>query len=112
MYSFDYFEKYMMYKKRYALCEFELKKAICAGNKILAQKIEEEISEIFAQMTEIKKIIDNYQPGEHKNYMLERLFLRCRYVDGMTMEQTAELMDISRNTVYRIKKKIEQQMSS
>ena len=36
----------------------------------------------------------------------ERLFLTYRYFHGMTMEQTAEAMHVSRDTVYRIRRRI------
>lgn len=36
----------------------------------------------------------------------ERLFLTYHYVRGMTMEETAEEMKISRDTVYRIRRRI------
>lgn len=36
----------------------------------------------------------------------ERLFLTYRYLHDMTMEQTAEAMHVSRDTVYRIRRRI------
>ena len=36
----------------------------------------------------------------------ERLFLTYRYLHDLTMEQTAEAMNVSRDTVYRIRRRI------
>ena len=36
----------------------------------------------------------------------ERLFLTYRYLHDLTMEQTAEAMHVSRDTVYRIRRRI------
>lgn len=36
----------------------------------------------------------------------ERLFLACHYIKGLTMEETAAEMHVSRDTVYRIRRRI------
>ena len=110
MYDPDYFKKYAVYKKRRGICEFELKQAERRGNYFLTPQIKEEIRRLDNIMAEIQSVIDDYTPAEGENYMEERLYLRCRYLDGMTMEQIAELLHVSRNTAYRIKNKIEGQL--
>ncbi len=45
-------------------------------------------------------------PREALRHADERLFLAHRYILGMTMEATAEAMGVSRDTVYRIRRRI------
>ena len=107
MYSFSYFNKYILYKKRRDICQFEITQA---GDN--TSELRHELRQLENSMSEIKSVIDDYAPNrnDENNFADERLFLRCRYIDGLTMEKTAEMMSISRNTVYRIKKKIEVQL--
>ena len=36
----------------------------------------------------------------------ERLFLACHYINGFSMESTASAMNVSRDTIYRIRRRI------
>lgn len=113
MYDLNYFKKYALYKKRLDVCEFELIQDKRNNNVNAIQSVTNEICMIKNKMAQIKLNIEHYATDQGKdelNNMEERLFLRCRYVDGMTMEQTAEMLNVSRNTVYRIKNKIEGQL--
>ena len=105
MYSLSYFNKYILYKKRHDICKFEIRQTDTEALRC-------ELRQLENSMAEIKSVIDDYAPNNNNthNFANERLFLRCRYINGMTMEETAEIMEISRNTVYRIKKKIDGQL--
>lgn len=59
----------------------------------------------------IEGLLDSYDnspatPREAVRRSEERLFLTYHYLRGMTMEATAEEMRISRDTVYRIRRRI------
>lgn len=59
----------------------------------------------------IEGLLDSYDntpasPREAVRRSQERLFLTYHYFRGMTMEETAEEMGISRDTVYRIRRRI------
>jgi|GEM_PF-2631142 hypothetical protein len=110
MYDLDYFKKYLFYKTHRGICEFELRQAEQSGNNFMTAPIREEIRRIDYIMAEIKSVIDDYKPAAGDNFADERLYLRCRYIDGVTMEKTAELLNVSRNTAYRIKNKVEGQL--
>ncbi len=74
------------------------------------EKADRMIAEIRAQMDEIEQIIAAHTSISHARREFrsneERLFLRYHYVIGYSMEQTAEAMDISRDTVYRIRRRL------
>lgn len=69
------------------------------------------ISELESSLGETEKELDSYvasapTPREAAKRADERLFLTYRYVHNMTMEETAEEMCVSRDTVYRIRRRI------
>ena len=69
------------------------------------------ISELERSLDEAEKDLDLYvasasTPREAAKRADERLFLTYRYVHNMTMEETAEEMCVSRDTVYRIRRRI------
>lgn len=111
MYDLKYFEKYITCKKKLNICEYELRQAEKERRKNIVDSLENEIKQLESHMSEIKATIDSYNPDDYNEYTDEKLFLRCRYIDGLTMEQTAEIMHVSRNTAYRIKRKINEQLS-
>lgn len=45
-------------------------------------------------------------PGIRRRMLQEREFIKYYYVMGFTMDKTAECMDLSRDTVYRIRTRI------
>lgn len=45
-------------------------------------------------------------PRTRASARAERLFVRLRYIQGMTIEETCEKMNISRETAYRINRRI------
>lgn len=71
----------------------------------------EAISELETSLGDTEKELDSYvasasTPREAAKRADEKLFLTYRYVHDMTMEETAEEMCVSRDTVYRIRRRI------
>lgn len=71
----------------------------------------EQLEKIRAEMREIELAIQSYVPprlfGKEKQQAIEeQLFLQCRYLRGLTLEKTAEALHVSRDTVYRIRRRI------
>ena len=69
------------------------------------------ISELEASLESAERSLNEYvrsasTPREAAKRSDERLFLTYRYMHGMTMEETAEEMSVSRDTVYRIKRRL------
>ena len=87
-----YFENYLNLKKKLSLLEFELTEKNSDDKKI-------EISKIKNSMTEIENELNKKNSDEH-------LFIRCRYINGYTMDKTAEAMNVSRDTAYRISRRV------
>ena len=75
-------------------------------------EIETELAFLERSMQKIERAIDCYTPQiASAKYSAakqadDRIFLRYRYVLGLTMEETAEKMNISRDTAYRIRRRI------
>ena len=84
--------------------DHELKTAD-SEEKINLLKIE--INKIKLDMTEIENAVNNYKNQKHSD---ERLFLRCRYIDGYTIEKTAAVLNISRDTAYRINRRVKEML--
>lgn len=68
----------------------------------------------YKQLAEIEDAIRHYIPekpafrSSRARYRLadEQMYLDCRYLQGMTIEETADAMAISRDTAYRIRRRI------
>ena len=74
-----------------------------------------EITELESRLGEIRDALDTYQSdnlspnGSHreaKRLLDERMFIECHFINGLTMEQSAEAMEISRDTVFRISRRV------
>ena len=73
--------------------------------------MEEAIDRIEQQLHAAERLLAHYgdgilSPREALHFADERLFLAYRYLYGLTMEATALEMGISRDTVYRIRRRI------
>lgn len=69
------------------------------------------ITELEISLGDTEKELDSYvadapTPREAAKRADEKLFLTYRYIHDMTMEETAEEMCVSRDTVYRIRRRI------
>ncbi len=109
---FEYFEYYRIYQRIAEILRRELQETEADEDR--RNQIHTELSIIDQSLKTISDSIDNYAPkcpppkySEGKK-MDDRAFLRCRYVLGLTMEETAEQMHVSRDTAYRIRRRIAQ----
>lgn len=65
------------------------------------------LAALDADLERLERLADTYAPSDARPYKgssfgAERAFCRCRYILGLSLEKTAELMDVSRATVFRI----------
>jgi len=70
----------------------------------LAQRLERSVREAEYRLEHY--VGENLKPSEAAKQADEKLFLSYRYVYGMTMVETAYAMSVSRDTVYRIRRRI------
>jgi hypothetical protein len=106
-------------KKILKFKDFEIAEATKHSEPDRAARITAERAAILTAMDEIEREADDYasQSGTEMfycdgtvNFAYERMFLKYRYIYGYTAEKTAEVMNVSRDTVYRIKRRIETQI--
>jgi len=74
-------------------------------------ELRQKIGEYEATLKDIEHLCEEYSPRDVKPYKghdfgLERLCLHCCYILGVGYERAAEIMDVSRATVYRVMKYI------
>ena len=65
------------------------------------------IAALDADLARLERLADTYGPSDTRPYKgasfgAEQAFCRCRYILGLSLEKTAELMNVSRATVFRI----------
>ncbi|MBE6672004.1 MAG: helix-turn-helix domain-containing protein [Ruminococcaceae bacterium] len=80
---------------------------------ILAQKAEKVVesdASIYA-LSQMKDLLENYVPDgidRRTEYRLsdEKEFIRLHCIEGISVEQAAERMCISRDTAYRIRRRL------
>ena len=72
-----------------------------------------EIFEIESRMSEIRialaSFTEDYFSGSAREALRlddERVFIECHFITGLSMEATAEAMNVSRDTVYRIARRL------
>ena len=73
------------------------------------------IAALDADLYRLEEMADCYAPSDARpykgsSYGPERAFFRCRYILGLSLEKTAELMDVSRATVFRLSRYIDASM--
>ncbi len=73
--------------------------------------VSDAISELEISLGTTDRELESYvasatTPRETSKRLDEKLFLTYRYVHGMTMDETAEEMSVSRDTVYRIRRRL------
>lgn len=107
-----YFEKYNSDRKLLDAIEreiFRLERQ--CGQRERLNKLRQSADTLRAGILRVEELLDGYvaaakSPKEATLRAQEQLFLCLRYQQEMTMEETAEAMDISRDTAYRIRKRI------
>ena len=108
-----FFENYRCDKALLEQYRFELKRLMNAGKGGFSDPIE--ISAVTAGLEESVEAAEGalrrYIPKDARireipKYAEEKMFLTFRYIYGMTMQQTAAAMNVSRDTVYRIRRRI------
>lgn len=107
-----YFEKYNSDRKLLDAIELEIFRLERQGNdQERLHKLRQSAETLQAGILRVEELLDGYvaaakTPKEAALRAQEQLFLCLRYQQEMTMEQTAEAMDVSRDTAYRIRKRI------
>ena len=103
------FEKYRIDRRVLELYRDEM--ASLSENSVRRPSLEEAIRRIERNIHAAERLLAHYgegvlSPREALQYADERLYLAYRYIYGLTMEATALEMNISRDTVYRIRRRI------
>ncbi|MGM9636988.1 MAG: sigma factor-like helix-turn-helix DNA-binding protein [Eubacteriales bacterium] len=107
-----YFEKYKSDRKLLDAIELEIFRLERQGNdRERLRKLRQTSETLRAGILRVEELLEGYvaaakTPKEASLRAQEQLFLCLRYQQDMTMEQTAEAMDVSRDTAYRIRKRI------
>lgn len=103
------FEKYKI--DRRLLYSYRCELDTLPGDSTRRLPLSQTIEQLEKKLRLIEGMLDRYDtepvtPREAVQRSQERLFLTYRYIRGMTMEETADEMRISRDTVYRIRRRI------
>ncbi len=104
------FEKYRV--DRRVLDFFRNEAAALPENSLRLTAVNDSIRRAEHSIHAAERVLARYGEGvtnlrEAQRLGDERLFLAYRYIYGLTMESTAAAMHISRDTVYRIRRRIE-----
>ena len=123
MKALAYFDQVRTIRKTIDLVEMQLMRPTHSARKrplpdeaeaLRLSLLRERLELCHRQLAEIEQAIREYLPRDRQfqhcrdRYQLadEQLYLDCRYIQGMTIEETAEAMAISRDTAYRIRRRI------
>ena len=106
MTTLEYYERYQQLAERLSLLEGQMQFASYPDPLML-----EECALCKREQIEIMDRLNNYIPyplsaRNHYRALEEQEFLFYRCIKGLTMCKTAELMCVSRDTVYRIRRRI------
>ncbi len=108
----SYFEKYNSDRKLLEAINLEIDRiehsALGTGRLPQLRSAAQSLQQSILQ---VDSLLDNYvaaasTPKDAAKRAQEHLYLCLRYQQELTMEATAEAMDISRDTVYRIRRRI------
>ena len=108
MNTLKYYENYRELGKRIALLQGQLQ--FFSGGSERAD-LRAELNACICTQKEIEENLERYIPyalpcRSYYRALEEREFLFYRCIKGLTMEKTAEMMCVSRDTVYRIRRRI------
>ena len=109
MNTLEYYKQYPQLCERITQIQGQLQFYNGTNRVLLAR----ELKQCKELQQEIKECLDRYIPyplptREYCKALEEQEFLFYRFIKGLTMCKTAELMHISRDTVYRIQRRIAQ----
>ena len=107
MSTLSYYEQYRALSKRAASLEGVLQFTYSE----MRDGYSKELMRVRGQMAEIEDSLKHYIPYDlpprlHYKALEEREFLFYRCIKGFTLCATAELMGVSRDTVYRIRRRL------
>jgi len=106
-------ERYAPLRAKAAMLRRELRDER-SGDAVRLQKLSDELEGVRAELDVIERGCSCFiAPGNMRDesyYENVRNYLRCRYIASMTIEQTAEIMGFSRDTMYRFKRKLERDL--
>lgn len=108
----NYFEKYSSDRMLLASIEAEIGRLEHYGKESnRLDSLRSAASSLKSSVLSAEAFLDDYVtcascPKEAGRRAQERLYLKLRYRQGLTMEATAEAMDVSRDTAYRIRRRI------
>lgn len=107
-----YFEKYNSDCKLLQTIEGEILRLEQDGRRSpLLDRLRIHAASLKADVVKVDDFLDEYvacaeSPRDASRRAQEHLFLCLRYQQDMTMEETAEAMCVSRDTAYRIRRRI------
>jgi hypothetical protein len=104
--TLEYYDRYRQLSQHLSLLEGQLNFSSFPDPALIA-----EYENCKKEQQEIKDHLNNYIPyplsaRNHYRALEEQEFLFYRCIKGLTMSKTAELMCVSRDTVYRIRRRI------
>ncbi len=108
MNTLKYYENYRTISKKIALIQGQLQ---FFSGEAEREDLAKELAKCLAVQREIEDNLEHYVPyalpcRSYFRALEEREFLFYRCIKGLTMMQTAELMCVSRDTAYRIRRRI------
>lgn len=104
----SYLEKYRCDR---ALLEMHLKESELSVSRSEQDRLRDTVQSLEKSVKEAEYKLDHYisedaDPREVQRLADEKLFLSYRYICGMTMIETAFAMCVSKDTVYRIRRRV------
>ena len=113
----NYISRYSEVSHARDIARAEYKAACDSFDEERKSELRRKIGEYEATQKDIEQICEEYSPSDVKPYKgrdfgLERLCLRCCYILGVGYERAAEIMDVSRATVYRVMKYIKESVEA
>lgn len=107
-----YFEKYSSDRKLLFAIEEEIAKLEHFGKESgRLMLLRATAKDLRSSINEVERFLDNYvscakDPREAGKRAQEQLFIALRYRQDLSIEATAEAMGISRDTAYRVRRRI------
>ena len=105
--TLDYYDRYRTLALQRASLESMLRTCDGADYDLLAEELANTVSRMDCIEADLARYIPfDLPPRVHYRAMEEREFLYLRCIKGLTLMKTAELLNVSRDTVYRIRRRL------